>query len=123
MQGIEQIPNSVNPVNVGIGVFLAFLMVDKISFWVLKFKEKNGKQGKNDTRVVPCIQNPAYSLQWEAHRQETHDALGVAKRVEPEMGKLTKDSMIQTAQALIQTTEMKKQTEILEVIRDNGGSK
>lgn len=120
MQGIEQIPNNVNPMNVGIGLFLAFLMVDKISFWVLKLKEKNGKKDETGAfKAMPCTADPRF----QTHVTEAHDTLQGTIRNEARLGRLGTEIQKQTIEQKVQTAEMKKQTEILSGIRDNGGSK
>lgn len=121
IQGIEQIPQNVNPANIGIGIFLAFLMVDKISFWVLKFKEKNGK-GKDDTKAfqtMPCTSDPRF----QTHATETHDTLQGTIRNEARLGRLGAEIQKQTIEQKVQTTEMVKQTGILEAIRKNGNGR
>jgi hypothetical protein len=119
MEGLKE----VSPVvNLGIAVFLAFLMIDKISFWVLKLKEKNGngKGRKDDTQRLPCIQNPLFSGPWDTLKQEAHDTKVIADRLDRNMGKLLKESLLQTHEMKTQTTEIKKQTDVLEGIRRNG---
>ena len=81
----------------------------------------NGKEKCDDTQKLPCFLNPAFSGSWETHKQEVHDTKVCSDRLEEGLGKLLKESLTQTHESRVQTTEMRKQTRVLEEIRKNGG--
>ncbi len=84
----------------------------------------NGKGKKDDDTVrMPCLQNPLFTGPWETHKQETHDTKVISDRLDRNMGKLLKESLLQTVELTKQTKEGEKQTRVLERIRDNGSKK
>lgn len=78
-----------------------------------------GSERKDETQRLPCLLNPV----WSAHTQEAHDTKLCSDRLETGLGKLLKESLLQTVEMRSQTAEIKKQTEVLEAIRRNGNKK
>lgn len=82
-----------------------------------------GSERKDETKVLPCLQSPLFTGPWETHKQETHDTKLCSDRLETGLGKLLKESLLQTVEMKAQTAEIKKQTDVLEGIRRNGNKK
>ena len=82
----------------------------------------NGKETerKDETQRPPCFMNPVITGPWETQKQETHDTKVIADRLDRNMGKLLKESLLQTVEVKRQTEEIKKQTKVLEAIKKNG---
>ena len=80
----------------------------------------NGKERKDETQRLPCFMNPVITGPWETQKQETHDTKVIADRLDRNMGKLLKESLLQTVEVKRQTEEIKKQTKVLEAIKKNG---
>lgn len=124
--GIEAI-KQVTP-NTYVIILLALFLAEKVvtmTFKGIVFLRGNGKKNgrKDDTQRMPCLQSPLFTGPWETHKQEAHDTKVIADRLDDSMGKLLLESTKQTLEAVAQTREIRKQTGILEKIRQNGSSK
>lgn len=124
--GIEAV-KQITP-NTYVILLLALFVAEKVvsmTFRGVAFLRGNSKEKpekKDDTQRIPCFQSPLFTGPWETQKRETHDTKVIADRLDDSMGKLLLESTKQTLESKIQTGEIKKQTRILEKIRQNGSS-
>jgi len=108
-------------------ILLALFIAEKVISMTFKgiafLRKVNGEKKKDDTQRIPCLQNPTFTGPWETHKQEAHDTKVISDRLDRNMSKLLKESLLQTVELVKQTQESEKQTRVLERIRDNGSKK
>lgn len=123
MPAAELLPK--NPTETYLIIFLALFISEKIVAMAIRgaqaLRNKNGKSnGKDETKLMPCLDSLLINPLWESHKIETHDTRESSKRMEASLSILKRESLLQTSEIKKQTKAIESSNKLLAKIAKNG---